>query len=52
MTKYIVCDEFGPIRVFPSKEEAEQFLQEGWSVIVEKTPMTRIDLDKFEEAPF
>jgi hypothetical protein len=52
MKKYIVCDEFGPIRVFPSKEEAEHFLQEGFSLIVEKVPMTRIDFSKFEEALF
>jgi hypothetical protein len=49
MTKYIVHDEYGPLRVFDNKEEANQFLQPGWWVEVVKIPKK---VYKFEDAPF
>jgi len=49
MTKYIVHDEFGPIRVFDTLEESNQFLQEGWWLEIVTVPKK---VYKFEDAPF
>jgi hypothetical protein len=52
--KYIVCDEDGPIRVFYSKEEAQKFLQKGWTIKVEKVATINVGktLSMLGEAPF
>ena len=50
--KYIVCDEDGPIRVFYSKEEAQNFLQKDWTIQVVKIGKPPINFNDFEEALF
>ena len=50
--KYIVIDEDGPLRVFQSMEEANQFLQPGWSIEVVEYKVKVFSLDDFEPAPF
>ena len=45
MRRYKVLDEFGEsIRIFPSKSEAVKFLQEGWTILIIKSP------DKYKQA--
>jgi hypothetical protein len=50
--KYKVLDEIGKaIRVFHSKAEAKRFLQDGWSIMIIKTPdKYKLALDKVGEA--
>jgi len=50
--KYIVCDEDGPIRVFYSKEEANNFLQKDWTIQVVKVAKKIVDFTQFEDALF
>ena len=50
--KYIVCDELGPLRVFYSKKEAQNFLQKDWTIQVVKIGKTPINFNDFEEALF
>ena len=50
--KYIVCDEDGPIRVFHSKQEANSFLQDDWTIQVVKVGKKAIDFTQFEDALF
>lgn len=50
--KYIVCDEDGPIRVFYSKEEANNFLQKDWTIQVVKVAKKVVDFTQFETALF
>lgn len=39
MNKYKVIDELGSaIRVFHSKADATRFLQDGWSIMIIKSP--------------
>ena len=45
MRRYKVVDELGcAIRIFPSKSEAVKFLQEGWTILIIKSP------DKYKQA--
>ena len=45
MRRYKVLDELGEsIRIFPSKSEAVKFLQEGWTILIIKSP------DKYKQA--
>jgi len=42
MVKYKVIDEDGlAIRIFPSRAEAQAFLQEGWKIVI--TRQKKID---------
>ena len=50
--KYIVCDEDGPIRVFHDKEEANKFLQDGWTIQVIKVEKKPMNFTQFEDALF
>ena len=50
--KYIVCDEIGPLRIFYSKEEAIEFLQDGWTIVIIKLGKDPIKFEDFEEALF
>lgn len=50
--KYIVCDEDGPIRVFHSKQEANNFRQNDWVIQVVKVGKKTIDFTQFETALF
>jgi hypothetical protein len=51
-TKYIVIDEDGPLRVFHTIEEANNFLQPGWTIKVIEYKVKVFSLDDFEPAPF
>lgn len=51
-TKYIVIDEEGPLRVFHSIEEANNFLQPGWRIEAVEYQVKTFSLDDFEPAPF
>lgn len=50
--KYIVCDEDGPIRVFHSKQEANNFRQDNWVIQVVKVGKKVIDFTQFKDALF
>ena len=50
--KYIVCDEVGPLRVFYDKEEAKNFVQEGWTIVIVKLGKTPIKFEDFDDALF
>ena len=54
MRKYKVIDELGAgIRIFPSKNEAVKFLQEGWSILIMNAPNKyKQALEKVGEARF
>lgn len=54
MIKYKVLDEDKrPIRVFFTKEEATNFLQDGWSIVRIQTPDVRkTAAEKVGDAPF
>lgn len=48
-------DDEGVLRTFSRKEEAESFMRarpELKLVVLKKTPKEKVDLNKFEEAPF
>ena len=50
--KYKVLDELGKaIRVFHSRGEEKRFLQDGWSIMIIKTPdKYKLALEKVGEA--
>lgn len=52
MNRYKVIDESGiAIRIFPSKLEAKRFLQDGWSILIMKSPdKYKLALEKVGEA--
>lgn len=52
MNRYKVIDESGiAIRIFPSKSEAKRFLQDGWSILIMKSPdKYKLALEKVGEA--
>lgn len=39
--RYEVNDEDGPLRTFYTRQEAEQFLQPGWRIVVLPKPMKK-----------
>ena len=53
--RFQVHDDEGVLRTFSRKEEAESFIRtrpELKLVVLKKAPKEKIDLNKFEEAPF
>lgn len=52
MNKYKVLDESGSaIRVFHKRSEASRFLQDGWSIVIIKSPdKYKLALEKVGEA--
>ena len=50
--KYLVCDEDGPLRMFYDKQEAIDFLQDGWTIVIVKLGKDPINMNDFEEALF
>ena len=53
--RYQVHDSEGVLRTFSRKEEAEAFMKsrpELILVVLKREPKPKMDLNKFEEAPF
>jgi len=53
--RYQVHDSEGVLRTFSRKEEAEAFMKsrpELILVVLKREPKPKLDLNKFEEAPF
>lgn len=47
--RYEVHDEDGPLRSFYTRKEAEQFLQDGWRIVVLPKPKRKTSREVFEE---
>lgn len=52
VNKYVVIDEDGPLRVFNTLEEANGFLQPGWTIKIVEHFVKVFSLDDCEPAPF
>lgn len=52
--RFIVSDEDGPLRRFPSKQEALEFIGDNdWTLTtIPREKKKKVDMSKYEDAPF
>lgn len=52
LKRFLVSDEFGPLRAFYTRQEALFFMQEGFTLTVLPKPSKRNVLESLGDAPF